>query len=131
MRRSDLVDSPWFWSLIFSAIGLVGVWAISGKYDDRQKRLEARYEARERMAQKQGDRSTVSAEQVDGAGANGEYDADRSSPLQTGYSHKRHVPLQFLAAALLLVSLASTVMLLKHRVVARTANTTGAPHPEA
>jgi hypothetical protein len=94
--RTALTDSPWFWAFMFSAIGLLGVWAISGKYDDRQKRVEARYEARERIdANRQG------------AGAA----ADDSASLQAGYSSERRVPLHFLAGGLLIVSVVSIVML--------------------
>jgi hypothetical protein len=94
--RTEWTDSPWFWALAFSAMGLLGVWAISGKYDDRQKRVEARYEARERIAViKEG--AAVAAH-------------DSTAP-QAGYSSERRVPLHFLAGGLLIVSVVSLVML--------------------
>jgi hypothetical protein len=93
--RTDLTDSPWFWALAFSTMGLLGVWAISGKYDDRQKRVEARYEARERIAATKG-------------GAAPTHD---SAAPQAGYSSERRVPLHFLAGGLLIVSVVSLVML--------------------
>jgi hypothetical protein len=94
--RAELTDSPWFWAFAFSGMGLLGVWAISGKYDDRQKRVEARYEARERIAAGKG-----------GAAAAG---SDATAP-QAGYSSERRVPLHFLAGGLLIVSVVSLVML--------------------
>jgi hypothetical protein len=94
--RTDLTDSPWFWALAFSGMGLLGVWAISGKYDDRQKRVEVRYEARERITAIK-----------DGATA---ADSELAAP-QAGYSSERRVPLHFLAGGLLIVSVVSLVML--------------------
>jgi hypothetical protein len=94
--RANRTDSPWFWAFTFSAVGLLGVWAISGKYDDRQKRVEARYEGRERIAAKlQG--ASVPAEDL--------------TELQAGYSTERRVPLHFLAGGLLIVSVVSLIML--------------------
>ena len=93
--RAELTDSPWFWAFAFSAMGLLGVWAISGKYDDRQKRVEARYEARERIAAMK-----------DSAAAG----SDSAAP-QAGYSAERRVPLHFLAGGLSIVSVVSLVML--------------------
>jgi hypothetical protein len=94
--RAELTDSPWFWAFAFSAMGLLGVWAISGKYDDRQKRVEARYEARERIAAMK-----------DGAAAP---DSDAAAP-QADYSAERRVPLHFLAGGLFIVSVVSLLML--------------------
>ena len=112
MSQPDVLDSPWLWSLIFSAIGLVGVWAISGKYDDRQKRLEARYEARQRIAdQYDGERTPEPAATPKRAEPPAADTSGAPSAAQTGYSDKRVVPLPFLAAGLALVSLVSAVML--------------------
>ena len=98
--RTDVVDSPWFWAFAFSAFGLLGVWAISGKYDDRQKRLESRYEARERIAAQQLRDDAI----------------EQDSPaIQPGYSQERQVPLRYLAAGLMLVSLTSAVMLWRNQ----------------
>jgi hypothetical protein len=94
--RAELTDSPWFWAFAFSAMGMLGVWAISGKYDDRQKRVEARYEARQHI---------VASSQSGSAPA-----GDSSSP-QAGYSSERRVPLRFLAGGLVVVSVVSLVML--------------------
>lgn len=43
-------DSPWFWGLAFSVLGLVGLAAIAPKYALRQGRLEGRYAGREQAA---------------------------------------------------------------------------------
>jgi hypothetical protein len=96
--RTDVTDSPWFWVFAFSAMGLLGVWAISGKYDDRQKRVEARYEARERIAA------------IKEGGAFPPYD---SAAPQSGFSSERRVPLHFLAGGLLITSAVSLVMLIR------------------
>lgn len=93
--RSDSTDSPWFWVFTFSAMGLLGVWAISGKYEDRQKRVEARYEARERIAANRQDTSSP---------------GDAAARSQACYSSERRVPLHFLAGGLLIVSVVSQVM---------------------
>jgi hypothetical protein len=113
MSQSDVLDSPWFWSLIFSAIGLAGVWAISGKYDDRQKRLEARYEARQRIADRSdAQRAQSSAAAPGNVDAQGVETNEAPSEIQSeGYPDKRVVPLRFLAAGLAILSLVSAGML--------------------
>jgi hypothetical protein len=94
--RTSVTDSPWFWAFVFCTMGMLGVWAISGKYDDRQKRVEARYEARQRIA---------------ASSQSGIAPADDSASPQAGYSSERQVPLHFLAAGLATVSVVSLVML--------------------
>ena len=49
-EQSPITDSPWFWLLLFSLIGLGGLAAIHGKYGERQARLERQYQARDRVA---------------------------------------------------------------------------------
>jgi hypothetical protein len=49
--KSPITDSPWFWVLIFSCVGLIALGAISGQYGKRQARLERQYQARERVAE--------------------------------------------------------------------------------
>jgi hypothetical protein len=105
VARPGITDSPWFWLFAFSAMGLIGLLAISPKYDDRQKRLEARYEGRQKARQ-----SVPSAPSLD---SNRAIDADESeSPEQYDYQARRKVPLHFLAAALLLLSIATGYMLI-------------------
>ena len=48
-QRPPITDSPWFWVLLFSVVGLVALAAISGQYGKRQARLERQYQARERI----------------------------------------------------------------------------------
>jgi hypothetical protein len=52
--RSPLTDSPWFWALAFSLMGLIALAAVgfSGKYQKRQAKIELQYQARERVAEK-------------------------------------------------------------------------------
>ena len=47
--RPPITDSPWFWVLLFSVVGLMALAAISGQYGKRQARLERQYQARERI----------------------------------------------------------------------------------
>jgi hypothetical protein len=109
MDHRATLDSPWFWAFAFSTVGLIGAWAISGKYDDRQKRLEARYEARQRIAEK--------AQHVEDFDS-GNNDADDSAATpQAGYSQERRVPLRFLAIGLLVVAAASGFMLWRNEQV--------------
>jgi hypothetical protein len=117
-------DSPWFWAFAFSAVGLLGVWAISGKYDDRQKRLEARYEARERIAEQRlsAVHTQTGADQAN-MDAKRNYGDDAAAALHVGYSPERRVPLRYLATGLLIVSVTSGLMLWRNqRVAARQHN---------
>src|SRR5437764_2545029 len=52
--QSPLTDSPWFWALAFSLMGLLALGAVgfSGKYQKRQAKIELQYQARERVAEK-------------------------------------------------------------------------------
>lgn len=112
-RGADVVDSPWFWIAAFSTVGLLGVWAISGKYDDRQKRLEARYEARQRIADRSATSAAPSADGDAGQSesANGHEPASNDVALQSGYSQERRVPLVYLASGLFVIAAGSMVML--------------------
>lgn len=49
--RPPITDSPWFWVLIFSLMGLLALAVISGKYGRRQAGIERQYQARERVAE--------------------------------------------------------------------------------
>ena len=48
-EKPPITDSPWFWVLLFSIVGLVALGGISGQYGKRQARLERQYQARERI----------------------------------------------------------------------------------
>lgn len=50
-EKAPITDSPWFWVLLFSMVGLIALAAISGQYAKRQTRLERQYQARERVAE--------------------------------------------------------------------------------
>ena len=50
-EKPPITDSPWFWVLAFSVVGLISLGAISGQYGKRQARLERQYQARERVAE--------------------------------------------------------------------------------
>lgn len=47
--KPPITDSPWFWVLLFSLVGLIALATISGQYGKRQARLERQYQARERI----------------------------------------------------------------------------------
>jgi hypothetical protein len=51
---SPHTDSPWFWVLAFSLMGLLALAVVgfSGKYQRRQATIERQYQARERVAEK-------------------------------------------------------------------------------
>jgi hypothetical protein len=49
--KPPVTDSPWFWVLMFSLIGIAAIVAIGGQYGKRQARLERQYQARERIAE--------------------------------------------------------------------------------
>ena len=49
-----ITDSPWFWVLLFSLIGIAAVVTISGQYGKRQARLERQYQAREPLMDETG-----------------------------------------------------------------------------
>jgi hypothetical protein len=52
--QSPLTESPWFWVLAFSLMGLLAlaVVGLGGKYGKRQAGIERQYQARERIAEK-------------------------------------------------------------------------------
>jgi hypothetical protein len=47
-----IAESPWFYALIFSMMGLIAIGAIGRKYDTRQATIERQYQARERVAER-------------------------------------------------------------------------------
>jgi hypothetical protein len=47
--KPPITDSPWFWVILFSMVGLIALFTISGQYGKRQARLERQYQARERV----------------------------------------------------------------------------------
>ena len=42
-RSFRIIDSPWFWGLMFSLMALVGLGLIRPKFDVRQSQLEGRF----------------------------------------------------------------------------------------
>jgi hypothetical protein len=104
VARPGITDSPWFWLFAFSAIGLIGLLAVSPKYDDRQKRLEARYEGRQRARQ--------SAEPAKPAADSNPSMDIAEKPDQYDYQARRKVPLHFLAAALAVVAIVMGCLLI-------------------
>src|SRR5262245_10463765 len=108
-RRPDLVDLPWFWAFAFSTVGLLFLWIIANKYDDREKRLEARSEFRERIVEQRSDgRNSRGGLTVAG---DREPLTDDTTVLESGYGHQRQVPLRFLAGGLVVIVIGSGIML--------------------
>jgi hypothetical protein len=110
VARPGITDSPWFWLFAFSSMGLIGLLAVSPKYDDRQKRLEARYEGRQRGQQAAERRSAAENEGLHPLGID---DTETAPPAQYDYQDRRQVPLHFLASALAIVSVTMGYMLLR------------------
>lgn len=49
-------DSPWLWLLMFAAFGMFGLFAISSKYQSRQKAIEQEYQGIRHMQQDEAQR---------------------------------------------------------------------------
>jgi hypothetical protein len=51
---TSVFQSPWYWMLVFGTVAWLGIWAISGKFQQREQVLEqkllGRQEANERVA---------------------------------------------------------------------------------
>ena len=101
LYRPGITDSPWLWAFAFSAMGTIGVLVIAPKYDDRQKRLEARYEGREQIAARRQ--------------ANNSADTSQSAAFENtetyGYGQSRRVPLIYLGSLLFLAAVGTGYML--------------------
>jgi hypothetical protein len=48
MDRLPITDSPWYWVLLFSLVGLGAMALLDVKYGRRQANLERQYQTRER-----------------------------------------------------------------------------------
>jgi len=60
--KQSLTDSPWFWGMVFSAMGVVLLLAISPKYAQRQGRIELQYQGRQEIARRQVEGSAATRE---------------------------------------------------------------------
>src|SRR5262249_15317783 len=47
--RPSVIDSPWFWAVLFCAVGVGLLLAFLPKYSRRQQRLELQYYARQEI----------------------------------------------------------------------------------
>jgi len=102
-QRAPLTDSPWFWVLLFSLVGLLALIAMSPKYRQRQANIERQYQARERVAERiTAENNSGAAERID------ELEAQRPYVMTTS---DKLVPIWPLAVLLALVSLVAAVML--------------------
>ncbi len=104
--RPRLVDSPWFWLLVFANAALVGVTLIGPKYNRRQGAIERRYEARQEIARRlEGGPAGVTAAAPESPAAE-ELSNGYSSPGDAAHI----VPLKPLAVALVLLNSAAIVL---------------------
>ncbi|HEY4723947.1 MAG TPA: hypothetical protein VII92_18990 [Anaerolineae bacterium] len=105
MAHAPITDSPWFWLLVFSVVGIGALAAISGKYGRRQANIERQYQARERIAQ--GD--TISGD------ADTAQDGDSASRRSYSMPGETLIPLWPLAVGLGAIALFAAVMLARER----------------
>jgi hypothetical protein len=96
--RPPITDSPWFWVLIFSLMGILALAAISGKYGKRQAGIERQYQARERVAT---------------AGPEG---AAQTAPRPYATADDTLIPLWPLVVVLGLIAISATAMLVRGRL---------------
>jgi hypothetical protein len=104
--RPSITDSPWYWALAFSVMGLLALAVIgfSGKYGKRQAGIERQYQGRERVAEKlAAENNPPQSERID----------DRQAPRPFATPGDNLITLWPLAALLGLVAVVSTVMLLR------------------
>ena len=105
-----LTDSPWFWTLLFSLMALVGLGLIAPKFDVRQRQIEGRFLGRQQAAEERA-RRAAGLTPVDLA----EQARDREA-----VAPKRIVPLWTLATLAAVAASGSAVMLRREILAART-----------
>jgi hypothetical protein len=97
-NRPPITDSPWFWVLMFSLMGMGALAAISGKYGKRQAGIERQYQARERVAE---------------AGPEG---AAQTAPRPYSTADDTLIPLWPLAVVLGAIAVSATAMLVRGKL---------------
>ena len=119
-EQSPLTDSPWFWALAFSLMGLLALAAVgfSGKYQKRQAKIELQYQARERVAEK------LTAEN-NPAGSERTDDLDARRPYATPGNNL--ITLWPLAVLLGIVAVAAATMLYRASRTVRSAKPVEGP----
>jgi hypothetical protein len=100
-----VTDSPWFWLLLFSLMGLGAIGAIHGKYGRRQAGIERQYQARDRVA-----RGVAVQDVTPPAMDQGN---ERTGPRPYSMPGENLIPLWPLVAAIGSVAVFSAVMLLR------------------
>lgn len=121
MSATSITDSPWFWVLAFSLTGIGALAAISGKYGQRQARLERKYQARERVA----------AGGAENAAHGGAENAAQTSPRPYATAGDTLIPLWPLAVVLGAVASLATAMLVRGRLKEAPADAPASSHEEA
>ena len=73
-QSPPITDSPWFWALAFSLMGLATLAVFSRKLDRRQANIERNYQARSRVAERLATENNPAApERIDDAEAQPAY----------------------------------------------------------
>ena len=118
----SITDSPWFWVLIFSVMGLLALAVIGGKYGRRQANIERQYQARERVAEKlAAENNPAAADRIENSDARRAY-ATPGDQL---------VPIWPLAILLGLVVVVAAAMLYRGRRGRRGRGRPGSLEPES
>lgn len=107
--RRRLTDSHWFWGLMFSVMGLVGLLLIGPKFAKRQGQLERRYLGRERAAVERS-RRAAGLDPQDLAAT-----AEEPPPLTSPLAPERIIPLWTLGLAAGGAAVTSAAMLWRER----------------
>ena len=104
-ERPPIIDSPWLWFALFSAVGLAALLATGGKFGNRQANIERQGQARTAVAEGRVDVT------VDGAGRKSATGVPEYS--NPGKTEVRLVPLALTVGAICLFSLG---MLVRERI---------------
>jgi hypothetical protein len=107
-ERTPITDSPWFWVLVFSLVGLVGLAAIRDKYGKRQAGIERQYQARERTAEQ----AAVAGK--DGEAADAIHTTDVPLPAYATPGHNL-ISIWPLFVLLVVVGVAAAILLARER----------------
>ena len=106
-EKAPITDSPWFWLLLFSLMGLGALGAIHGKYERRQAGIERQYQARDRVAR------GVAVAQPESPSV--DPGSESTGPRPYSMPGETLIPLWPLAVVIGAVAVFSAIMLLRDR----------------
>jgi len=107
-----ITDSPWFWALLYSAVPLVFLTIMSGKYGERQSRLERQYQGRVRAAEADAPEAAA-ADEVPALDATGDEPAEGRRPFSS--PENMLIPLLPLILVFLAIAAFAAVMLIREQ----------------